>query len=89
MCGVDEATQKHHVKPRSKGGRKLETVDCCSDCGGQVHMLYTNHDLATRTFDEIINHTKMDEYIKWKKTHPGTHKHRMSNEVKVWRTGHR
>jgi hypothetical protein len=89
ICNTDEAVEKHHVRPKSKGGRHLETVDCCSDCGGQIHMFFNNNDLASMTFEELINHNKMVGYVAWKKKHPGLHKHRLSKEVKNWKKGHR
>jgi hypothetical protein len=89
ICGIDPAVEKHHVLPKSKGGRKLETVDCCSDCGGQVHMLFSNKDLALMSLGELVSQEKMQTYIKWKKKHPGEHRHRMSSEVKKWKAGHR
>ena len=89
LCGIDTATQKHHVLPKSKGGRHLETLPCCVDRGGQVHMLFNNIELAAMSLDDLTNHEKILKYLKWKKTHPGTQKHRMSNDVKRWRKGHR
>lgn len=89
ICGTDEAVEKHHVLPKSKGGSKLETVMCCSDCGGQVHMLFNNSELASMTFEELMSKEKMISYIKWKQKHPGSHKHRMSNDVKRWKSNHR
>lgn len=80
ICSTDEAVEKHHVVPKSKGGK--ETIDCCSDCGGQVHMLFTNEDLGKMTLTDLMNTNKMRKYIKWKQKHPGNHRHRMSNEVK-------
>jgi 5-methylcytosine-specific restriction enzyme A len=89
ICNTDEAVEEHHVLPKSKGGRHLETISCCSDCGGQVHMLFNNNELASMTLENLINHDKMVRYVLWKSKHPGSHKHRMSKEVKKWKQGHR
>jgi hypothetical protein len=89
ICQIDTATEKHHTLPRSKGGRGQETIDCCSDCGGQVHMLFTNTELAKMTLEELITNEQMVKYIVWKKKHPGEHRHRMSKGVKSWRKSHR
>lgn len=89
LCQTDPPTEKHHVLPKSKGGRHLETIECCSDCGGQIHMLFNNNELATMSLEDLLNHEKMVKYLVWKKRHPGSHKHRMSNQVKQWRRGHR
>jgi hypothetical protein len=90
ICETDESTEKHHVLPRSKGGREQDNLlDCCSDCGGQVHMLFNNTELAKMSLDDLLTNEKMQKYIIWKKKHPGTHRHRMSNGVKSWRKSHR
>jgi len=85
LCETDEAAEKHHVIPRSKGGK--ETIPCCSDCGGQVHMLFNNKELADMSVDELKE--KLADYIKWKKKHPGNHTHRASKKVKDWLKYHR
>lgn len=87
ICETDEATQRHHVLPKSKGGK--DTVWCCDDCGGQVHMFFNNNELANMTLEQLLNTDKMRAYIAWKKKHPGKHKHRMSTVVKQWKKGHR
>lgn len=87
ICNTDEAVEKHHVIPKSKGGS--ETINCCSDCGGQVHMLFSNSDLEKLTLTDLLNTNKMRKYVQWKQKHPGNHKHRMSKEVKRWKKVHR
>jgi hypothetical protein len=89
ICKTDLATEKHHVQPKSKGGVHGEIIDCCCDCGGQVHMLFNNHVLASMDLDSLLETDEMKSYISWKKKHPGPHKHRMSAPVKQWKKGHR
>jgi hypothetical protein len=89
ICKTDPAVEKHHVRPKSKGGTKGEVVWCCSDCGGQFHTLFTNNDLADKSLEQILEDDKMKDYISWKKKHPGPHRHRMSTTVKQWKRGHR
>ena len=89
ICNTDEATEKHHVKPKSKGGTHGELAWCCSDCGGQIHMLFDNKTLSTMNLEELAETEKMQNYISWKKKHPGSHRHRMSAPVKQWKRGHR
>lgn len=67
----------------------METVPCCADCGGQVHMLFSNKALSEMTLDELLQKDEMQSYLQWKRNHPGEHKHRMSRGVKEWRRGHR
>lgn len=89
ICGIDPATEKHHVKPKSKGGTHGQTIECCSDCGGQFHMLFDNKTLASMDLDTLLGTDEMQSYISWKKKHPGSHKHKMSSSVRQWKKGHR
>lgn len=89
ICYTDEAAEDHHIVPKSKGGKNGQTIPCCSDCGGQVHQLFTNKQLAEMDLIGLLTHEKMVKYIDWKKKHPGEHKHKASNEVKMWKKGHR
>jgi hypothetical protein len=90
ICETDPATERHHVRPKSKGGTRGEIVWCCSDCGGQIHMLFDNKTLANLSLEELIETNEMKTYVSWKKKHPGgTHRHQMSSTVKQWKKGHR
>jgi hypothetical protein len=89
ICATDIAVEKHHIKPKAKGGTHGGVVWCCSDCGGQIHMLFDNKTLATMSLEELIDTDKMQIYISWKKKHPGAHRHQMSSTVKQWKKGHR
>ncbi len=84
-----DVTTKHHVLPKSKGGRHKETIICCPDCGKQVHILFNEKELASMSLDELLKTEEMIKYIKWKRTHPGNHKHRMSKKVRQWKRYHR
>ena len=76
VCDTDNAIQKHHVTPVSKGGAKGLEVACCVDCGNQIHMLYTNKELAIFGSLEILIHQEdMKKYIEWKRKHPGGHRY--------------
>ena len=89
LCETDPAAQQHHIQPKCKGGKYGETVWCCDDCGGQVHMLFDNKALAKMSLEELLETPKMRDYLNWKKKHPGGHRHRMSAPLKQWRKGHR
>ena len=52
-------------------------------------MLFNNNELAVMSLEDLLSHEKMINYLKWKKKHPGEHRHRMSKEVKKWKKGHR
>lgn len=90
ICVTDNAIQKHHVTPRSQGGAKGYNVDCCVDCGNQVHMLYTNKELASfGSLEVLLEQDEMKRYIEWKKKHPGGHRYKASGKVKEWKKFHR
>jgi len=74
--------RKHHVTPIVKGGQKGEVVKCCRTCSEQVHMLFTESELRDMTFDELLNHPKMQKYIEWIKNRSGEFSVKMSNHVK-------
>jgi len=66
ICGREtpkENSEKHHLTP--KGGR--ETIKVCSDCGDQLHNMFTNNELKKdlNTLDKIKKHDKMQPYLKF------------------------
>jgi hypothetical protein len=89
VCNTDEASEQHHIVPKAVGGRGKKTIPCCKDCGQQVHMLFTNKELASMQLHDLLCVPEMQHYIRWKRKHPGTHSHRMSNKVKSWKKRHR
>jgi 5-methylcytosine-specific restriction enzyme A len=89
LCQTDPWVEKHHILPKSKGGAGGETIPCCSDCGGQIHMLFTNKELEHMSLKDLLNEPQMVKYLKWKRKHPGDHRHKASNPVKNWRKSHR
>lgn len=90
ICGeMTSDPHHHHVIPRSKGGKSMGTIVCCPTCSGQLHMLFTNKELAAISVEELINTEEIKKYIKWKKKHRGDFKHRQSKKVKKWFEGHR
>lgn len=91
ICGMEaERLVKHHVRPRCKGGTHGETVRCCPVCASQVHMLFTEKELAAMTLLELLETEKMQKYLVWRRKHPGDHhRHRMSKKVRKWKEYHR
>lgn len=77
---------KHHIIPKSKGGKG--TIDCCSDCGEQLHMLFTNKELCSISLEEIIASSRMQTYINWKEKHLGNHRHKSSKKLREWKKFH-
>jgi hypothetical protein len=94
ICETDEVAVKHHVIPVSKAPRgfvhlPVSPVLVCMDCGNQVHMLYTNKELAS--FGSLIilcAQSDMIKYIGWKKKHPGEHAYKASRKLREWKAFH-
>lgn len=90
ICGLEKGKlYRHHVKPKSKGGTHGEIVKCCKTCSQQVHMLFTEKELAQMSFRELLANVKMQKFIKWRQKHPEEYTVRMSKKVKNWRKYHR
>lgn len=93
VCNTDQAVQKHHITPKSRSAftapKETETIECCSDCGNQVHMLFNNKKLSELGFEGLMKSDVMLKYIQWKKKHPGDHTYRASRKVKEWKRYHR
>ncbi len=71
-CGCEmDQIYRHHVVPRVKGGKKGEVVECCWTCSRQVHMLFTEGELARMSWEELLQTEAMQKYLTWKRRHPG------------------
>ena len=86
---MTDEPHRHHITPKSRGGTHKGTITCCPTCNGQVHVLFTNKELDEMTREELLESPEMVKYIKWKKKHPGDHRHKSSKKVKKWLKGHR
>ena len=55
---------KHHVVPKSRGGRGIELV--CRTCHRQIHALFSNRQLAQlETLAELRRDPAMREFLRW------------------------
>ena len=68
----------HHLIPRSKGkpGQELPIILICSACHRQLHVLFTNDELARElnTPEKIKEDPGMARFLKWvRKQHPQRH----------------
>ena len=68
LCGrltPVEHLSKHHVLPRSRGGRDTEPL--CRTCHGHVHATFTNKQLETEydTIEKLRNAPQMAAYLAW------------------------
>ena len=84
LCGREAIKLfKHHVRPQSEGGTNGEIRMCCHPCANQVHMLFTNKELATMTWDELRGRASVKRYVEWVKDKKGARfKLRRSSRVK-------
>lgn len=79
LCGRDvRALTEHHLVPRSKGkkGQALPTVLICSACHRQLHVLFTNEELARdfNTLEKLRENEAVRRFVKWiRKQHPETY----------------
>jgi hypothetical protein len=90
ICGLEKSkVYRHHIKPKSKGGKHSEIAKCCKTCHRQIHMLFTEKELAEMSLKELIANVKMQTFIKWRQKHPEEYKARMSRKVKRWKKYHR
>jgi len=70
---------EHHLIPRQQTRRKKKTknkyshtglgptIDICSPCHKQIHILFTNKELAEslHSADLLKSHPAMDKFLKW------------------------
>ena len=59
LCEREMALTKHHLLPRELGGKEEDVILICSDCHRQIHVMYTNRELALRL--SSIQALKQDE----------------------------
>jgi hypothetical protein len=61
---VNKTTQ-HHLVPREHGGR--QTIELCSACHNQVHVLYTNDTLAgeLNSLEALRQAPEMRRFLRW------------------------
>lgn len=60
--------ERHHLTPRSKGGKGTETAAVCTDCGKQIHLLlFTN---KYNTIESLKADERVKKWIEWVKKRP-------------------
>lgn len=73
LCLREEVERTvHHLTPRQKGGAHLQTAMLCIPCHKQIHMLYSNAELAARlsTIQELQEDEAVRRFIKWIRKQP-------------------
>jgi len=75
-----DALTEHHLVPRSKGGKKGDTIDVCEQCSKQIHCIHDNKTLGSKlnTLEKLRNDEKIAGYIVWVRNKSGSFKTRRS-----------
>jgi 5-methylcytosine-specific restriction enzyme A len=62
-----ERTTKHHLVPKSKGGRYGATVALCQPCHKSLHHLLSNRELAKsyNTVEKLQAAPELQTYLEW------------------------
>lgn len=57
---------RHHLIPKSKGGKNKGTIQVCLTCKDQIHII-PNKDLAEHynTLEKLKNAPELKTYLKW------------------------
>ena len=70
ICEVSEGISKHHVLPKSRGGK--EVVSICQECHKQIHTTFTNKQLEKNyaSVEALKSHEEIKRWIVWRQKHP-------------------
>jgi hypothetical protein len=62
-----ENISKHHLIPKSRGGKHTDTVLIHNICHQKIHSLFTEKELKEEyhTIDKLTAHEEMQKFIKW------------------------
>jgi len=76
LCGreiPDHVPQsKHHLIPRSKGGKKSSTILLHHQCHKEIHSKFSDSALAIsyNSLQKLRNSSELKKFIKWVKKRP-------------------
>jgi len=68
LCQREDVTlNRHHLVPASKGGKKGEIADICTNCHDQIHSVFTDHELKDtfNTIAKLKSANRMKEFCKF------------------------
>ena len=83
VCGRRTAKVfRHHQVPAAKGGRSGPVRLCCRTCSRQVHMLFSEAELAAMGWEELLATPQMRRYVQWVRKRPGDFPTKRSNRLK-------
>jgi len=76
--GRNKNGNKHHLHPKSKGGKSDDVVVLHKICHDKIHSVFTNKELADQynTIDALLTHPDIQKFVKWvKKKAPDYYDH--------------
>lgn len=69
LCGRDlaEPCNKHHLLPKSKGGKNTPTILLHKICHDKIHAIFKEIELKRHynTIEKLRQHEEMAKFIKW------------------------
>lgn len=65
--GSAETYSRHHLIPKSKGGRHTETITIHNICHQKIHSVISESELKREynTVDKLLTHSELQKFIKW------------------------
>jgi hypothetical protein len=72
FCGLTTYIRKHHIVPRSKGGKI--TVFSCETCENFIHKTWNHNELRDiyNTVESILRTETFQKFLKWRVKQPPT-----------------
>jgi len=63
----DKNISKHHLIPKSRGGKKSELITIHNICHQKIHSIFTEKELKRNynTVEKLVAHESMVKFIKW------------------------
>jgi len=71
--GHKDTISKHHLIPKSRGGRDSELITIHNICHQKIHSVFTEKELKDHysTVEKLLEHEEIQKFIKWvAKKHP-------------------
>jgi hypothetical protein len=80
LCERDDCIEmsKHHLVPKSRGGKGDVKLPICQDCHSTIHKFFDNRTLETtlNTVESLQEHPGFAKYLAWVRRRPGTRRYR-------------
>ncbi|MDF1698603.1 MAG: HNH endonuclease [Saprospiraceae bacterium] len=67
ILGSNDTISKHHLIPKSKGGKHSETILIHNICHQKIHSVFNERELRDdfNTIEKLKNSEEMQKFIKW------------------------